>query len=266
VNTGNRAAFRLATAALALVVATVGIGVAGQVGDTGRVAPAVDTSGLVCVVDPGLVDVFPRLIDWREPARSGARAGDTLAHFVVCEVVVDALGHPYSVRALGCEDPKGVLCDSLVAALKLAEFTPALQRGKTVPAVVVIGATVASGSSGVFRIGPPVVGAWSDSLCSYHGRVYGSAELDLADRPYVTRRVPAVRPQGSIPAKSGAVKLKLIVAPDGTPCFILCEEALPTDRGFVEAAVEAARQYRFEPGRRGGQAQAVWVTLDFRWE
>ena len=35
---------------------------------------------------------------------------------------------------------------------------------------------------------------------------------------------------------------------------------------FVEAAVAAARQYRFQPGQKDGAQQAVWVSLDFRWD
>jgi len=235
-------------------------------GDTGGTTYATEAPGWQAITDPSTVDAFPRLLSWRPPRRPQAPGGDTLAHFIICELTVDTLGGTHTVRVLGCEGAKEALCDSLLVALRAARFLPARRGGRAVTATVVMGATFSPGGSAVAGLGIPVVGAWRDSLCAWHGRVYGSAELGLANRPYVTRRVAAIHPGSAGDSTSAAVRLKLVVDPDGQPCFILCEAASPSDRGFVEAAVAAARQYRFQPGQKDGQPQAVWVSLDFRWD
>ena len=224
--------------------------------------PISDPAGSV-----GGIEEFPRLVRWEPPGRSGAATGDTLAHFMVCQVDLDEAGRPDTVWVLGCEGAKGALCDTLIRALRSAEFRPARRGGRPVASTCVFGVTFPAGRLSTAEAGIPVIGFWADSLCAYQGRIYGSAELAPESRPVVTRRARAAYPEPGrgYPAVA-QVNLRAVVDPDGEPCFVLCDSAVPPDRGFVEAAVSAAFRFRYSPGKQNGHAQAVWVHIDFRWD
>jgi len=213
------------------------------------------------------IEEFPRLLRWVPPGRSDAAAGDTMAHLIVCQAIVDESGRPDTVRVLGCEGGKAALCDALIRALRSAEFRPAIVGGRPVASTCVFGVTFPAGQESVAEAGIPVIGFWGDSLCAYEGRIHGSAELAPEFRPVVTRRVRAAYPEQARGYPEVAkVKLRAVVDPAGALCFVLCQEAKPADQGFVEAAVAAASRFRYEPGKLNGRPQAVWVDIDFRWE
>ena len=58
----------------------------------------------------------------------------------------------------------------------------------------------------------------------------------------------------------GTVTLWLIVAPDGRPHNIRISKSL--GMGLDEKAVEAVRQWKFEPARKGGQAVSVQINVE----
>jgi TonB family protein len=58
----------------------------------------------------------------------------------------------------------------------------------------------------------------------------------------------------------GTVTLWLIVAPDGRPHDIRVSRSL--GMGLDEKAVEAVRQWKFEPARKGGQAVSVQINVE----
>ncbi len=62
----------------------------------------------------------------------------------------------------------------------------------------------------------------------------------------------------------GLVILRVTVSELGAPTEVAVVKGARAD--LTEAAVEAARQWRFEPGRKGGRAVRTSVTLQFPFE
>lgn len=59
----------------------------------------------------------------------------------------------------------------------------------------------------------------------------------------------------------GDVELDVVVLTNGEPGAIVVSRSLDTVHGLDEAAMQAAAQWRFEPGRRDDEAVPVLVTL-----
>ena len=84
--------------------------------------------------------------------------------------------------------------------------------------------------------------------------------------PSVVRRVQPAYTQPAIDAGiEGEVRLTAVVRPDGTLDEIRVIESLDVEFGLDDAAVDAAAQWRFEPGTVNGEPVAVEVTLEFRY-
>ncbi|HEY3204946.1 MAG TPA: energy transducer TonB [Thermoanaerobaculia bacterium] len=62
----------------------------------------------------------------------------------------------------------------------------------------------------------------------------------------------------------GLVVLKVLVSESGTPLDVRVERGARAD--LNRAAVEAARQWRFEPARKGGRAVRTFATVRFPFE
>jgi len=62
----------------------------------------------------------------------------------------------------------------------------------------------------------------------------------------------------------GLVVLKVVVSELGVPEKITVQKGARAD--LTQAAVEAARQWRFEPARKGGQAVRATTTIRFPFE
>jgi TonB family protein len=58
----------------------------------------------------------------------------------------------------------------------------------------------------------------------------------------------------------GAVLLWVVVGPDGRPRDIRVQRSL--GMGLDEKAIEAVKQWRFEPARKDGQPVAVQVNIE----
>jgi TonB family protein len=84
--------------------------------------------------------------------------------------------------------------------------------------------------------------------------------------PKVTREV---RPQYTSDAMragiSGTVVLELTVKTDGTPDDVEVTRSLDKEHGLDEQAVNAAKQWRFEPGTKDGKPVPVrvWIEMTF---
>jgi TonB family protein len=80
----------------------------------------------------------------------------------------------------------------------------------------------------------------------------------------VTQVKPKYTEDALVQRIQGTVVLEMIVTKDGTPAAIKMIRTL--DPGLDMAAVDAAKQWRFEPGRLAGAPVDVFVTLmlDFR--
>ena len=62
----------------------------------------------------------------------------------------------------------------------------------------------------------------------------------------------------------GLVILRVTVSETGVPTDVSVQK--PGREGLTEAAVEAARPWRFEPGRKGGRAVRTYATVQFPFE
>jgi len=131
----------------------------------------------------------------------------------------------------------------------------------------------------VFDTGPPAVGLGPGT-----GRARGAGRAGLATPtpipygqwgagayrpgPGVTspRSVASVSPTYTDAAREarlqGTVTLEAVVRPDGTVADVRVVRSLDTELGLDDAAVEAARQWVFEPGQVAGQPVAVIVVFE----
>ena len=60
----------------------------------------------------------------------------------------------------------------------------------------------------------------------------------------------------------GVVLLECVVGPDGSIGQVNIVKSLDKVFGLDDEAVKAAKQWRFDPGRRFGEPVAVYVTLE----
>lgn len=93
--------------------------------------------------------------------------------------------------------------------------------------------------------------------------VFGSGEVQkhahLVDAP------AASYPDQARAAKaSGEVRLRLVLAGDGTVKYVFPMK--PLKYGLTEAAMEAARQIKFEPAIRNGQPVSQFTTLSYEFK
>lgn len=90
-----------------------------------------------------------------------------------------------------------------------------------------------------------------------------SSELDAAPRP-VTRVMP-VYPSDALKQRvRGVVVLRVLVDEQGRPADIQVEQGARSD--LNAAATDAARQWRFEPGRKDGRAVRSYARVRFPFE
>ena len=102
------------------------------------------------------------------------------------------------------------------------------------------------------------------STLSGQQRVFSPDEEEVT-LPSVVREVQPVYTQAAMDAGiEGDVLLTGVGRPDGTIDQIDIVESLDAEFGLDEAAVEAATQWRFEPGTVDGEPVSVEVTLEFR--
>lgn len=92
-------------------------------------------------------------------------------------------------------------------------------------------------------------------------------DADVVDvRPAVVRKVlPVYPPQARRLHLSGRVTLRILIDAEGAPRSFAVHQATPAGV-FEEAALEAARQFRFTPGRIDGKGVATIVLLPFTFE
>lgn len=93
--------------------------------------------------------------------------------------------------------------------------------------------------------------------------VFGSSEVEKKAR---LRETPlAISPEMARAAKAeGEVRLRLVLAADGTVEYIFPMK--PEKHGLTEAAMEAARQIKFEPAIKNGQPVSQFLTLAYEFK
>lgn len=83
--------------------------------------------------------------------------------------------------------------------------------------------------------------------------------------PRVVKEVRPVYTPAALQAKiQGSVEVELVVSADGVPGRIVVTKSLDAVHGLDESAIEAASQWRFEPGRRDGKAIPVLIAVEMR--
>lgn len=94
-------------------------------------------------------------------------------------------------------------------------------------------------------------------------QVFGKTELEKVARLI---DAPAAKyPDSAIAAKAkGEVRLRLVLAGDGTVKYIFPMK--PLKYGLTEAAIEAAKQIKFEPGIRNGKPASQFYTLSYEFK
>jgi periplasmic protein TonB len=81
--------------------------------------------------------------------------------------------------------------------------------------------------------------------------------------PRVTHQVnPAYKPDSEGFRVTGTVIVGLVISSKGEPKDVHVVRSL--GKGVDESAVEAVRQWQFEPARKGGQPVAVRITVEIR--
>jgi TonB family protein len=93
--------------------------------------------------------------------------------------------------------------------------------------------------------------------------VFGKGEVQKAAR--LIESPGAKYPDSALKAKAkGEVRLRLVLAGDGTVKYIFPMKYLK--HGLTEAAIEAARQIKFEPAIRNGQPASQFLTLSYEFK
>jgi TonB family protein len=93
--------------------------------------------------------------------------------------------------------------------------------------------------------------------------VFGSGEVQK--RAHLVDAPAASYPDEALAAKAkGEVRLRLVLAGDGTVKYIFPMK--PLKHGLTEAAIEAARQIKFEPAIRDGQRVSQFTTLSYEFK
>lgn len=75
---------------------------------------------------------------------------------------------------------------------------------------------------------------------------------------------PQYTPQAIRARIQGTVMMTTVVRTDGTPSDIKITKSLDTEYGLDKQAVAALRQWRFEPGVKGGKRVPVRVYIEMR--
>lgn len=90
---------------------------------------------------------------------------------------------------------------------------------------------------------------------------YAASAEDVSE-PVALRRVSPRYTREAMQLKlQGVVELEAVVDTDGRVDRVRVTRSLDALYGLDETALEAAKQWRFEPGRHAGMAVPVYVTL-----
>jgi TonB family protein len=233
--------------------------------------------------EPGLVK--PKLLKQVPPnyptvARNASVAGD-----VELEAVVMPDGTVGDLRLAKSLDTRFGLDQEAIRVAKLWVFEAGRKDGFPVPVIVTIvvqfrlksdpsgrgAATVGRigvpSSTFTASVGPPAPGTLEESDEEFAKGAYGMRDPGV-ELPKPTKQVPPQYPKLSY-RPAGVVELDVIVMPDGTVGKVRVAKSM--DKvvglpGFDAAAIAAARQWLFEPGKKDGVAAPVVikVTIEFR--
>jgi protein TonB len=95
------------------------------------------------------------------------------------------------------------------------------------------------------------------------GNVYKKGDEGLTMPAVVKEVKPSYTDAAKRERIQGSVTLEVVVLKDGTVGEVVVTRSLDQTYGLDEQAVNAARQWRFKPGKKDGQPVPVRVELEF---
>ena len=221
--------------------------------------------------EPGLVK--PRLLKQVPPNYPSVAKNASVAGDVELEAVVKADGTIGDVRIVKSLDTRFGLDDEAVRVAKLWLFAPARKDGFPVPVIVTIvvqfklragpstGGAALGVPSGTFTASAGQAGPDESDLEFFRG-TYRKSDPGVAE-PKVKKTVPPRHPRGGS-GPAGQVELDAIVLPDGTVGKVRVSRSMDKQigiEGFDAAAIDAAKQWVFDPGTKDGVASAIAIKL-----
>jgi periplasmic protein TonB len=132
-----------------------------------------------------------------------------------------------------------------------------MSRKRLVWTAVVLASVMAGAIAGTVRampLGWPVGGVPQ--------QVADGKDPDVTPPKVVSEVKPKYTAEALRARIEGTVILTVVVRTDGTPGDIGITKSLDTEYGLDKQAVAALEQWRFEPGRKGGKAVPVEVTVE----
>jgi periplasmic protein TonB len=107
---------------------------------------------------------------------------------------------------------------------------------------------------------PAVAAAPSPAPAPATAAATGRVDLPISDADYLHNPKPAYPPTSRRLGEQGKVVLRVLIGVDGRAQDATVLES----SGFARldrAALEAARQWRYVPGKRGGVPEPMWVKV-----
>jgi len=232
------------------------------------------------VYKPGPGVTSPVLLRQEQPRYTSDALRAKIQGVVELEAVVQANGTVGEVRVLRSLDRVFGLDDQAIAAAKKWLFRPGIVNGEAVPVMVHLllefkmyggpgGVATAPAQPAPGTAGPPPTQAGGAAPTTsaviveddFFKDTYASSTPRLV-APKVVSRVHPTYTREAMDAKlQGTVTLDVVVLADGTVGRSRVAKSLDDRLGLDAAALTAANQWRFEPGRLNGQAVPVAVTV-----
>jgi TonB family protein len=212
------------------------------------------------VYKPGNGVSAPVLVKEVKPQYTAEAMRAGVQGVVTLECVVQPDGTIGEVRVTKALDPG--LDQEAIKAVKLWRFKPGLKDGKAVPVRVALETSFTlrdTPAPPLFPARPPAPGAAKST---------GQAEAAPVYKPGNGVSAPVlvedVKPQYTAEARragiQGIVELECVVETDGSVGNVTVTKSL--DEGLDQEAIKAARQWRFEPGKKDGKAVRVQISLE----
>jgi TonB family protein len=187
---------------------------------------------------------------------------------VLLELVVGTNGGVTDVRVTKSLDKIHGLDAAASDAIKQWSFRPATLGGKNVAAIVYARVVFYLKQPGSVEAKPFVeAGLRPGPKESFPDGVYIPSKSNGVSWPMPIREArPKYTPQAMREKIQGAVELEIVVGADGQVAAARVVRSLDSKFGLDNAAIEAAKQWRFSPGRLNGVPVPVRVglVLEFR--
>ncbi len=222
------------------------------------VAPTPDKDG-VYLTGPGISS--PELLRTVPAAYPPDAAETDIPHVVILSVVIGVDG---AVRNIHVVNPRtSAYDDYAIAAIKQSQFQPGTLNGNPVPVRIAVRVRFFHLRPAIpmLQAAPRVVGSGS----------FGHDDSSRPDDPFKLRpgdttpmAINTVNADFSDEARrerfEGVILVSLIVNEEGLPVDL--QVVRPAGHGLDEKALEAVKQYRFQPAIRDGKPVAVRIRVE----